>query len=61
MQLHLEYPAGGVKLWQTWGNRYLWLRLWGPGRIGLQSCYDRVDDPGTDFRDLSPHTDHLWT
>jgi hypothetical protein len=61
MQLHVEYPAAGVKLWQTWGNRYLWLRLWGPGRIGLQSCYDRLDDPGTDFRDLSPHTDHLWT
>ncbi len=61
MQLHVEYPSAGVKLWQTWTNRYLWLRLWGPGRVGLQSCYDRIDDPGTDFRDLSPHTDHLWT
>jgi uncharacterized protein (AIM24 family) len=61
VQLHVEYPAAGIKLWQTWGNRYLWLRLWGPGRVGLQSCYDRVDDPGTDFRDLSPHTDYLWT
>ena len=44
-----------------WTNRYLWLRLWGPDAVGLQSCYDRIDDPGTDFRDLSPHTDHLWT
>ncbi len=61
MQLHVEYPAAGVKLWRTWGNRYLWLRMWGPGRVGLQSCYERLDDPGTDFRDLSPHTDHLWT
>ena len=60
MQLHVEYPAAGVKLWRTWGNRYLWLRVFGPGRVGLQSCYDRLDDPGTDFRDLSPHTDHLW-
>jgi uncharacterized protein (AIM24 family) len=60
MQLHVEYPAAGMKLWRTWGNRYLWLRVWGPGRVGLQSCYERVDDPGTDFRDLSPHTDHLW-
>ena len=60
MQLHVEYPAAGVKLWQTWGNRYLWLRIWGPGRVGLQSCYERLDDPGTDFRDLSPHTDYLW-
>lgn len=61
MQLHVEYPAAGVKLWRTWGNRYLWLRVFGPGRVGLQSCYERLDDPGTDFRDLSPHTDHLWT
>lgn len=60
MQLHVEYPAAGVKLWRSWGNRYLWLRVYGPGRVGLQSCYDRLEDPGTDFRDLSPHTDQLW-
>jgi uncharacterized protein (AIM24 family) len=59
-QLHVEYPAAGVKIWQTFTNRYLWLRLWGPGRVGLQSCYNRVDDPGTDFRELSQHTDYLW-
>ena len=29
MQLHVEYPAAGMKLWRTWGNRYLWLRLSG--------------------------------
>ena len=61
MQLHVEYPAAGLKLWQTFTNRYLWLRLSGPGRVGLQSCYDHLQDPGTDFRDLSPHTDRLWT
>lgn len=60
MQLHVEYPAAGARLWQTFTNHYLWLRLWGPGRVGLQSCYDRLDDPGPDFRDLSPHTDCLW-
>jgi len=61
MQLHVEYPAAGVKLWRTWGNRYLWLRVWGPGRVGLQSCYERLEDPGTDFSSVSAHTDHLWT
>jgi uncharacterized protein (AIM24 family) len=60
-QLHVEFPAAGVKLWRTWGNRYLWLRLWGPGRVGLQSCYDRLEDPGTDFRDSSQYTQQLWT
>jgi uncharacterized protein (AIM24 family) len=61
IQLHVEYPAAGLKLWKSWGNRYLWLRLHGPGRVGVQSCYSAVDDPGTDFRDISPHTQHLWT
>lgn len=60
LQLHVEYPAAGVKLWRSWGNRYLWLRVYGPGRVGIQSCYERLDDPGTDFKDLSPHTDQMW-
>lgn len=60
MQLHVEYPAAGFKFWKSWGNRYLWLRLYGPGRVGIESCYERLDDPGTDFRDISPHTDQVW-
>jgi len=59
-QMHVEFPAAGMKLWRTWGNRYLWLRLSGPGRVGLQSSYDRLDDPGTDFRDSGEYTQHLW-
>jgi uncharacterized protein (AIM24 family) len=60
MQLHVEYPHAGMKLWRSWGNRYLWLRLWGPGRVGLESCYTAADDPGTDFRDISSNTQHIW-
>jgi uncharacterized protein (AIM24 family) len=60
MQLHVEYPAAGMKLWRTWGNRYLWLRLWGPGRVGLESGYATVDDPGTTFHDMSQATQHAW-
>jgi uncharacterized protein (AIM24 family) len=60
MQLHVEYPAAGVKFWRTWGNRYLWLRLWGPGRVGIESCYRPDLDPGTDFRDMSQATQHVW-
>ena len=59
-QLHVEYPAGGMQLWRSWGNRYLWLRLTGPGRVGLQSSYDRLEDPGTDFLDSCQYTQHLW-
>ena len=61
MQLHVEYPAAGLKLWRTWGNRYLWLRLWGPGRVGIESQYAAAADPGTHFGSMSPATQHLWT
>jgi uncharacterized protein (AIM24 family) len=60
IQMHVEFPSAGMKLWRTWGNRYLWLRVSGPGRIGLQSSYDRLEDPGTDFRDSCQFTQHLW-
>jgi uncharacterized protein (AIM24 family) len=60
MQLHVEFPAAGMQFWRSWGNRYLWLRLWGPGRIGLQSSYERLEDPGTDFRDSCQFTQHAW-
>jgi uncharacterized protein (AIM24 family) len=60
MQLHVEFPAAGMQLWRTWGNRYLWLRLYGPGRVGLQSSYERLEDPGTDFQDSCQFTQHAW-
>jgi len=60
MQMHVEFPAAGMKLWRTWTNRYLWLRLWGPGRVALQSSYDRLADPGSDFRESCQYTQHLW-
>ena len=60
MQMHVEFPHAGMKFWKSWGNRYLWLRLWGPGRIALQSSYDRLDDPGTDFRESCQFTQHIW-
>jgi len=60
MQLHVEFPHAGMKLWRTWGNRYLWLRLTGPGRVALQSCYERLEDPGTDFRESCAYSQHVW-
>jgi uncharacterized protein (AIM24 family) len=60
MQMHVEFPGAGVQLWRTWGNRYLWLRLWGPGRVALQSSYERLEDPGTDFQDSCQYTQHMW-
>jgi uncharacterized protein (AIM24 family) len=44
MALHLEYPR--TANW-IWGNRYqyrqVWLRLWGPGRVAVQSVFERPE------------------
>jgi len=60
MQLHVEFPHAGMKFWRSWGNRYLWLRLTGPGRVALQSCYERLEDPGTDFQESCGYSQHVW-
>jgi len=60
MQMHVEFPHAGMKFWRSWGNRYMWLRLVGPGRVALQSSYDRLEDPGTDFRDSCGFTQRVW-
>jgi uncharacterized protein (AIM24 family) len=60
MQLHVEYPTAGVQFWRSWGNRYLWLRMWGPGRVAVQSCYEPLEDPGTAFQATSDHTEYQW-
>ena len=44
MALHLEYPrAAGI----TWGRSYqyrqVWLRLWGPGRVAVQSVFEKAE------------------
>jgi uncharacterized protein (AIM24 family) len=60
VQLHVEYPHAGMRFWRSWGNRYLWLRVWGPGRVGIESCYEADADPGTDFQSMSQATQHSW-
>jgi uncharacterized protein (AIM24 family) len=59
-QLHIEHPSAGFTMWRSWGNRYLWLRLYGPGRVAVQSCYESEEDPGTDFQSVSDHTEFQW-
>jgi uncharacterized protein (AIM24 family) len=60
MQLHVEFPHAGMKFWRSWGNRYLWLRVWGPGRVALQSCYEKLEDPGTDFQESGEFSQQAW-
>ena len=44
MNLHWEHPAGGSMMWNSRRNRHLWLRLTGPGRVGVQSLYEPMEE-----------------
>jgi uncharacterized protein (AIM24 family) len=43
MQLHLEYPNAGQMIWSGYSRSYsyrqVWLRMWGPGRVAVQSVF----------------------
>jgi uncharacterized protein (AIM24 family) len=60
MWLHLEHPGNPVRTWRAWGNRYVWLALRGPGRVALQSAYERLEDPGTNLQSTSASTQNQW-
>ncbi len=58
--LHFEHPrSSGVSIW-AWGERYLWLRLQGPGRVAIQSAYGHTHDPGNRIVATSGATDLRW-
>jgi uncharacterized protein (AIM24 family) len=42
MMLHFERPAALFNMWNS-NQTYLWLRLAGPGRIAVQSVFDRIE------------------
>jgi len=60
MQLHFEHPAGTWSSWRSWGNRYLWLRLYGPGRVAVQSAYSHMEDNGRNITRHSGATEQRW-
>lgn len=60
MNLHVERPhASGRSLW-TWGERYMWLAMTGPGRVAVQSAYGHAHDPGSAITGSSPMTERRW-
>jgi uncharacterized protein (AIM24 family) len=60
MQLHFERPAGTWKSWRSWGDRYLWLRLRGPGRVAVQSAFEPFEDNGRNITSHSGATQRQW-
>ncbi len=60
MHLHFEHPNSGWQLWMSWQQRYLWLRLVGPGRVAIQSAFEPVEDDGASITNSSPATRQNW-
>ena len=60
MLLHFEEPSSGVISWGRWGQRYLWLRLTGPGRVAVQSAFEPVEDNGQTITGNSTATRRRW-
>ena len=60
MQLHIERPAGTWRSWRSWGDRYLWVRLHGPGRVAVQSAFEPLEDNGRTIVNHSGATTHQW-
>jgi uncharacterized protein (AIM24 family) len=60
MMLHFEHPSGTWSSWRSWGNRYLWLRLYGPGRVAVQSAYSPMHDNGRNISRHSGATEQRW-
>ena len=60
MHLHFERPAGTWRSWRSWGDRYLWLRLRGPGRVAVQSAFEPMEDNGRTIQSHSGGTERQW-
>jgi uncharacterized protein (AIM24 family) len=60
MNLHFEHPnTGGIK-WGYYTQRSVWLRLAGPGRVAVQSVFERVEGENEGFGNYSPATVRNW-
>ena len=60
MHLHFERPGTIFSGWGSWGNRYIWLRLMGPGRVGVQSVFDRIEGEARNMSNFSYATEQVW-
>jgi uncharacterized protein (AIM24 family) len=60
MNLHFEQPGMVFSGWGYWSNRYLWLRLAGPGRVAIQSVFERVEGEARNISGFSYATEQRW-
>jgi len=63
MQLHLEHPNAGIFSWGAWSSRAvrsIWLTLIGPGRVAIQSVFERVEQETGNIVNTSYATTQYW-
>jgi uncharacterized protein (AIM24 family) len=60
IQLHFEHPSTRFSFWGNWSNRYLWLRVTGPGRIAISSVFDRLEGEAKQINSFSYATETRW-
>jgi uncharacterized protein (AIM24 family) len=60
MALHFERPSTGFSGWGFWSNRYLWLRLTGPGRVAVQSVFEPIEGEARNITNFSYATEQRW-
>lgn len=59
MHLHFEFPASSYQS-LSWMFRHLWLKLYGPGRIAIQSAFEPIEDTGRAITTSSAATNNQW-
>jgi uncharacterized protein (AIM24 family) len=63
MQLHLEHPNAGLFSWGAWqarSIRAIWLTLTGPGRVAIQSVFERMEQENGNIVYTSYATTQYW-
>jgi uncharacterized protein (AIM24 family) len=63
MALRFDYPAQQTRSWFgiSYWQRYIWLRLTGPGRVAIQSHSDMIEDRGLTIVRAEPNsTQKQW-
>ncbi len=62
MQLHFEYPYSGITFgfFGSWIQRYLWLRLTGPGRVAISSVFHHIEGEARNITNFSYATEQRW-
>jgi len=60
MHLHFEHPQVGFTSWGSWSNRYLWLRVIGPGRVAVQSSFEHLEGEARYIQSASYATEMRW-